>query len=200
MGYPKIVVTPPGPRALELLKRDEALISPSYARFYPLVIESGRGCIVKDVDGNEFIDFNSGLAVLNVGHCHPRVMEAIREQAEKFLHYSHTDFYYEQAIRLAEKLSDKVPGDFEKRFYYGNSGAEAVEAAIKLSRWHTRRQKLIAFIGSFHGRTMGAVSLTASKPVQRQYFSPLLPEVEHVPYPYCYRCPFKQTYPDCGLW
>ncbi len=200
MGYPKIVVTPPGPRALELLKRDEALISPSYARFYPLVIESGRGCIIRDVDGNEFIDFNSGLAVLNVGHCHPRVVEAIREQVEKFLHYSHTDFYYEQAIKLAEKLSDKVPGDFKKKFYYGNSGAEAVEAAIKLSRWHTRRQKLIAFIGSFHGRTMGAVSLTASKPVQRQYFSPLLPEVEHVPYPYCYRCPFKQTYPDCGLW
>ena len=191
---------PPGPRARALLKRDEAVISPSYARFYQLVVESGRGCIVRDVDGNEFIDFNSGLACLNVGHSHPRVVEAIKRQAEKFLHYSHTDFYYEQAINLAEGLFDKVPGDFEKKFYYGNSGAESVEAAIKLSRWHTRRQKLIAFIGSFHGRTMGAVSLTASKPVQRQYFSPLLPEVEHVPYPYCYRCPFKLEYPDCSLW
>ena len=198
MSYPKIVVTPPGPRAREIVDRDHALISPSFGRAYPLVIKSGDGCIITDVDGNKFIDMNAGLAVLNVGHRHPRVINAIKEQADKFLHYSYTDFYYESYVNLGETLHDLVPGDFKKKFFYSNSGAEAVEAAIKLARWHSKRQGMLAYIGSFHGRTMGAVSLTASKPAQRRYFSPLVPGVEHVFYPYCYRCPFNLECPDCG--
>jgi len=199
-GYPKIVVSPPGPKASELVKKDERFISPSYVRFYPLVVESGRGCIVRDVDGNEYIDFNSGLACLNVGHNHPKVVEAIKRQCDRFLHYSNTDFYYSEVITLAEKLVEITPGNFEKKVYFGNSGTEAVEAAIKLAKWHTRKQLFIGFINSFHGRTIGSLSLTASKPAQRRYFFPLMPGVNHVPYPYCYRCPFKQTYPDCHYW
>jgi 4-aminobutyrate aminotransferase len=198
--YPKIVVTPPGPKARELVKKDERFISPSYVRFYPLVVESGKGCIVRDVDGNEYIDFNSGLACLNVGHNHPKVIEAIKKQCDRFLHYSNTDFYYNEVIALAEKLAEITPGNFEKKVYFGNSGTEAVEAAIKLAKWHTRKQLFIAFINAFHGRTIGSLSLTASKPAQRRYFFPLMPGVNHVLYPYCYRCPFKQTYPECHYW
>jgi 4-aminobutyrate aminotransferase len=198
--YPKIVVRPPGPKAREFVKKDEAFISPSYVRFYPLVIESAKGCIVKDVDGNEYIDFNSGLACLNVGHCHPTVVDAINTQSKRFLHYSNTDFYYKEVVNLAETLSSITPGSFDKKTYFGNSGAEAVEAAVKLAKWHTRKHRFIAFIGGFHGRTLGALSFTASKPVQRRYFFPLLPGVVHVPYPHCYRCPFKLTYPDCDYW
>ncbi|NIN01676.1 MAG: acetyl ornithine aminotransferase family protein [candidate division Zixibacteria bacterium] len=198
--YPKIVVRPPGPKAREFVKKDETLISPSYVRFYPLVIESAKGCIVKDVDGNEHIDFNSGLACLNVGHCHPKVVDAINKQSKRFLHYSNTDFYYKEVVNLAETLSSITPGSFDKKTYFGNSGAEAVEAAVKLAKWHTRKHRFIAFIGGFHGRTLGALSFTASKPVQRRYFFPLLPGVVHVPYPYCYRCPFNLTYPDCDYW
>jgi 4-aminobutyrate aminotransferase len=199
-AYPKIVVSPPGPKAREMVKKDESLVSPSYARFYPLVIDSGKGCIVKDVDGNEFIDFNSGLVCLNVGHSHPKVVAAIKKQCDRFLHYSNTDFYYDEVIDLAGKLAEITPGDFNKKVYFGNSGAEAVEAAVKLAKWHSRRQLFIAFISAFHGRTIGALSFTASKPTQRRYFFPLMPGVTHVPYPYCYRCPFKLTYPECHYW
>jgi len=188
MGYPKILVKPPGPKAREIVERDHAIISPSFGRAYPLVIKSGRGCIITDVDGNEYIDLNAGLAVCNVGHSHPRVVQAIKDQADRFIHYSYTDFYYENYIDLGEALQELIPGDFEKKFFYGNSGAESVEAAIKLSRWHSRRQGLLAYIGAFHGRTLGAVSLTASKPAQRRYFAPLIPGVEHIFYLYCYRC------------
>ena len=200
VSYPKIVVSPPGPKARELLKKDETFISPSYVRFYPLAIESAKGCIVKDVDGNEYIDLNSGLVCLNVGHCHPKVVDAIKKQSEKFLHYSNTDFYYWPVVNLAEKLCEVTPGKFEKKVYFGNSGAEAVEAAVKLAKWHTRKQRFIAFISAFHGRTLGAVSFTASKPVQRRHFFPMVPGVTHVPYPNCYRCPFKLSYPDCDYW
>jgi len=199
-GYPRIVVRPPGPKARELVKRDEAYISPSYVRFYPLVIESGKDCILRDVDGNEYIDFNSGLVCLNVGHGHPKVINAIKNQCDRFLHYSNTDFYYREVVDLAEKVSEIMPGKFEKKVYFGNSGAEAVEAAVKLSKWHTRKHRFIAFVGGFHGRTLGALSLTGSKLVQRRYFFPMLPGITHVPYPYCYRCPFKLSYPDCDYW
>jgi 4-aminobutyrate aminotransferase len=199
-AYPRIVVSPPGPKARELLKKDERLISPSYVRYYPLVVESANGCIVKDVDGNEYIDLNSGLASMNVGHNHPKVVNAIKGQCDRFLHYSNADFYYKEVINLAEKLTAVVPGDFDKKVYFGNSGAEAIEAAIKLARWHTHRQLFIGFIGAFQGRTMGALSFTASKPIQRRYFSPLMPGVTHVPYAYCYRCPFKLTLPSCHYW
>ncbi len=199
-AYPKIVVTPPGPRARELLKKDERLISPSYVRFYPLVINSANDCIVKDVDGNEFIDLNSGLVCLNVGHNHPKVVSAIKSQCDRFLHYSNTDFYYKEVIDLAEKLAEITPGKFEKKVYFGNSGAESIEAAAKLAKWHTRKQLFIGFISAFHGRTIGALSFTASKPTQRRYFFPVMPGVTHVPYAYCYRCPFKLNYPECHYW
>ena len=199
MGYPKIVVTPPGPKARGIVERDHALISPSFGRAYPLVIKSGLGSIITDVDGNEFIDMNAGLAVCSIGHKHPKVIAAIKEQVDRFLHYSYTDFYYESYVDLGETLHDLIPGDFRKKFFYGNSGAESIEAAIKLARWHSRRQGILAYIGSFHGRTMGAVSLTGSKPAQRRYFSPLVPGVEHIFYPYCYRCPFNLECPDCGF-
>jgi len=198
--YPKIIVTPPGPKARELVRKDESVISPSYGRFYPLVVESGRGCIVKDVDGNEYIDFNSGLVCLNVGHSHPKVVAAVKSQCDRFLHYSNTDFFYAEVINLAEKLVEIAPGSFDKKVYFGNSGAESVEAAVKLAKWHTRKQRFIGFISAFHGRTVGALSFTASKLTQRRYFFPLMPGVTHVPYPYCYRCPFKLTYPDCHYW
>ncbi len=199
-SYPRIVVRPPGPKARELVRRDEASISPSYVRFYPLVIETGNNCIVKDVDGNEYIDFNSGLACLNVGHNHHKVVNAIKNQCDSFLHYSNTDFYYREVVNVAERLFEITPGRFEKKVCFGNSGTEAVEAALKFSKWHTRKHQFIAFIGGFHGRTLGALSLTGSKLVQRRYFFPMLPGVTHVPYPYCYRCPFKLSYPNCSYW
>ncbi len=198
--YPKIVVTPPGPKARELVRGDESLISKSMVRWYPLVAESGSGCIVKDVDGNEFIDFNSGLAVLNVGHCHPKVVSAITEQTKKLIHYSYTDFYYQPIVDLGKELTKITPGTFAKKVFFCNSGAEAIEAAMKMAKWHTRNSLFLAYTGAFHGRTLGAVSLTASKPVQRRHFFPLVPGVTHVPYPYCYRCPFHLSYPECHFW
>ncbi len=195
--YPKMVVRPPGPKAREIVKRDSVAISQSYTRYYPLVIDSGQNCIVKDVDGNEYIDFNSGLACLNVGHNHPQIVKAIKSQCDKFLHYANTDFYYQQSVNLAEKLFTISPGNFQKKLHFGNSGAEAIETALKLSKWHTRKHQFIAFVGAFHGRTSGATSLTASKPTQRRHYFPLLPGITHVPYPYCYRCPFNLSYPEC---
>jgi len=200
VNYPKIVARPPGPKARELVKKDETFISPSYVRFYPLVIDSAEGCIVKDVDGNEYIDFNSGLVCLNVGHRHPKVVSAIKRQCDRFLHYSNTDFYYQEVVDLAEKLTEITPGRFDKKAYFGNSGTEAVEAAVKMAKWHTRKHRFIAFISAFHGRTLGSLSFTASKLAQRRYFFPLLDGVTHVPYPYCYRCPFKLSLPECNYW
>ncbi len=199
-SFPRIVVSPPGPKATDLLQKDEKYISPSYRRYYPLVVESAKDCIVKDVDGNEFIDLNSGVACMNVGHSHPKVTAAIKAQCDRFLHYSNTDFYYREVIDLAEKLAAITPDSFDKKVYFGNSGTEAIEAAIKLAKWHTRKQLFIGFTGGFHGRTMGSLSFTASKPSQRSRFAPLMPGVTHVPYAYCFRCAFKQTYPQCGLW
>jgi 4-aminobutyrate aminotransferase len=198
--YPKIVVTPPGPKARALVKEDESVISQSLVRFYPLAAESGHGSIVKDVDGNEFIDFNSGLVCLAVGHTHPRVVGAIKEQAEKLIHYSWTDFYYEKVVQLSEELVKITPGSFRKKVFLSNSGTEAIEAAMKLAKWHTRKHAFLSFIGAFHGRTLGSLSLTASKPYQRRHFFPMVPGDTHVPFADCYRCPFKMTYPECGMY
>lgn len=199
MTYPKIKVTPPGPKAKKIVERDAAVISPSFGRAYPLVVESAEGNIVKDVDGNEFIDMNAGLAVCSVGHGHPKLKKAIKDQVDKFIHYSYTDFFYDDYVDLGEELSKVLPIEGKKKIFYGNSGAEAIEAAMKVSRWHSERQGYLAYIGSFHGRTMGAVSLTASKPYQRRKFSPLIPGVEHIFYPYCYRCPFNLECPSCDF-
>lgn len=192
---PTLVTPLPGPRAKSIIERDRNVTSPSYTRAYPLVVERGDGAIITDVDGNRFLDFNAGIAVAAAGHSHPRVLEAVRRQAEKFLHYSGTDFYYENMVQLAEKLAALVPGEVHKRVYFGNSGTEAIEAALKLARHATGRQQFIAFHGGFHGRTMGALSLTASKNIQKKHFFPLVPGVHHVPYANCYRCPYSKT-PD----
>src|SRR5262245_8085037 len=179
----------PGPRAQVILAQDQKYVSPSYSRPYPLVADSGDGMVVTDVDGNTFLDFAAGIAVCATGHCHPQIVEAIQEQSSRLLHLSGTDFYYPQLSELAQKLAEIAPGPGEKKVYFGNSGTEAIEAALKLARYATGRNRFIAFYGAFHGRTLGALSLTASKPVQRRGFGPLLEGVTHVPYPYCYRCP-----------
>jgi 4-aminobutyrate aminotransferase len=189
----------PGPRARDVIARDQRFVSPSYTRCYPLVASRGEGAIVEDVDGNRFLDFNAGIAVVATGHCHPRVVEAIRHQAGKLIHMSGTDFYYESLVDLAEKLGSLAPGGVERRVSFGNSGAEAIEGAMKLARYSTGRDKFIAFLGGFHGRTMGALSLTARKAVQRKGFGPLVPGVVHAPYPNCYRCPFGQTPENCAV-
>jgi len=173
----------PGPNARALIERDAQVISPSYTRGYPLVIERGAGSAVWDVDGNQFVDFTTGIAVCATGHSHPAVVKAIQEQAEKFIHMSGTDFYYRPQIELAERLASVAPFDDPALVFFGNSGAEAIEAAAKLARYHTGRQRFIAFLRGFHGRTMGALSFTASKYVQREAYFPLVPGVTHVPYP-----------------
>ena len=184
---PKLHGPVPGPKSKAVVEADGKWISPSYTRSYPMVAKRGRGVRIEDVDGNEFLDLAAGIAVCSTGHCHPEVVKAIQDQAAELIHISGTDFYYESMTQLAEKLSSIAPMPGPHKFYYGNSGAEAVECALKLARYHTGRQNIIAFFGAFHGRTMGALSLTASKPQQRRRFAPLVPGVTHVRYPYAYR-------------
>ncbi len=184
---PKIKTALPGPNATRVVAGDDQYISPSYTRSYPLVVKSGRGIVITDVDGNEFFDFAAGIAVNSTGHCHPEVVAALQKQAGELIHMSGTDFYYESMVQLAERLSKIAPMPGPHRIYYGNSGAEAIECALKLARYHTKRQNIIAFYGAFHGRTMGALSLTASKPQQHRRFYPLVPGVHHVRYPDIYR-------------
>lgn len=176
----------PGPKASEFIKRDRGVVSPSYPRAYPFVMDRGSGAEVWDVDENRFIDFAAGIAVLSTGHAHPKVVGAIQEQAEKFIHIS-SDFYHQKWIELAEKLDGIAPFEEEAVSFLTNSGTESVEAAIKLARYHTGKSQFIGFLGAFHGRTMGAVSLTASKPVYHRGFYPLMNGVTHVPYPNPYR-------------
>ncbi|MDI6850870.1 MAG: acetyl ornithine aminotransferase family protein [bacterium] len=184
---PEIKTQLPGPKAKELLKRDEEYISPSYTRTYPAVIERGEGVWVYDVDGNRFLDMAAGIAVLTTGHCHPEIVKAVQEQVGKLIHMSGTDFYYPYQIELAEKLAEIAPGSKNKRVFFSNSGTEANEAALKLARYKQKRPIFIAFLGAFHGRTFGSMSISASKAIHRKYFSPLLPQVVHVPYPNPYR-------------
>lgn len=180
---PELKGTLPGPRARALVERDDRALSPSFTRSYPLVIERGEGCWVTDVDGNVFLDLTAGIAVNVTGHSHPEVVAAVTSQAERFLHMSGTDFYYWQEIELAERLGRAcLPGQ-DARVFFTNSGSEAIEGAMKLARYATQRPNYLAFLGAFHGRTMGALSLTASKASQRQHFAPLLPSVYHAPYP-----------------
>ena len=184
---PKLKTALPGPNAQKLVVADDRLISPSYTRSYPMVAKSGRGLRVTDVDGNEFLDFAAGIAVNSTGHCHPEVVKAIQDQAAQLIHMSGTDFYYQGMTDFAERLSRIAPMPGPHKFYYGNSGAEAVECALKLARYHTGRQNIISFFGAFHGRTMGALSLTGSKPQQKRRFAPFVPGVTHIRYPYAYR-------------
>lgn len=188
-GVPEVRTPLPGPRAKMLIETDEHYTSPSYTRVYPLAVKRGEGAMLEDVDGNKFLDFNAGIAVCTTGHCHPKIVEAIREQAGLLLHMSGTDFYNGPQCDLARKLAEIAPGTSEKRVFFGNSGAEAVEAAFKLARYHTRRPRMISFFGGFHGRTFGAMSLTGSKAIQRRFFEPLVPGVNHTLYPNRYRAP-----------
>jgi 4-aminobutyrate aminotransferase len=187
MNAPDIKTPLPGPKAKAIIDKDTKFVSPSYTRDYPLVIARGEGAIVEDVDGNTFIDCAAGIAVNSTGVSHPDVVKAISEQAARFIHMSGTDFYYEPQVRLAEELASLVPIDGDVRSFFGNSGTEATEAAIKLSRYFTKRANVIAFLGSFHGRSLGALALTSSKSIQRRGFGPLMAGVYHAPYPDTYR-------------
>ncbi|MGC8567165.1 MAG: acetyl ornithine aminotransferase family protein [Caldisphaera sp.] len=199
-NVPYIKVEPPGPEARNIIEKDQKILMQSYVRWYPLVVKTGRGAVLEDVDGNKYIDMNAGIAVMALGHNHPNVVEAIKKEAEKLQHYSLTDFYYEEAVSSAEKLLSVVPMK-QGKVFYTNSGTESIEGALKVSRYYHegKRQYILAFLGAFHGRTMGSLSLTASKAHYREHYAPLLPGVIHVPYPYTYRCPFKTEEPkECG--
>ncbi len=195
---PRLQTPLPGPRAREIIEADARWISPSYTRSYPLVARRGRGALVEDVDGNVFLDFAAGIAVVATGHCHPAVVGAIQRQAAELIHISGTDFYEPLMVEVARRLERTFPGSSPRRVFYGNSGTEAIEAAIKLARYATGREKILAFLGCFHGRTLGSLSLTASKPVQRRGFGTLLAGVIHAPYPHPYRCPLGHGAHDCG--
>lgn len=199
MTYPKIKTPLPGPKAKKIIDADRKLLSPSFTRSYPLVAHKGRGAWIEDPDGNVFLDFTAGIAVTSTGHCHPRVVGAIKRQAQRLLHMSGTDFYYEAQVLLADRLAKLAPGNFSKRVFLTNSGTEAVEAAFKLARYKTKRERMISFFGAFHGRTLGALSLTGSKVRQKENFGSLVPGVTHVGYGYCYRCPYHLTYPACNI-
>jgi 4-aminobutyrate aminotransferase len=198
MDAPEIKTELPGPKAKAIIDRDRKFVSPSYTRDYPFVIARGAGAVVEDVDGNRFIDCAAGIAVNSTGVAHPEVVKAIADQAAKFVHMSGTDFYYEPQVRLAEELAGIAPIEGDVRTFFGNSGTEATEAAIKLARYSTKRQGLIAFLGGFHGRSMGSLSLTASKAIQRRGFGPLMPGVYHAPYANCYRCPVGAKPDSCA--
>jgi len=196
MDAPDIKTPLPGPKAKAIIDRDKRFVSPSYTRDYPFVIARGEGAIVEDVDGNRFLDCAAGIAVNSTGVSHPDVVKAICDQAGKFIHMSGTDFYYEPQVRLAEELASIAPIDGPVRTFFGNSGTEATEASIKLARYHTKRQGIIAFLGSFHGRSMGSLSLTASKAIQRRGFGPLLAGVFHARFPEPYR--FNGSADECA--
>jgi 4-aminobutyrate aminotransferase len=195
---PQIKMALPGPKAKQVIEYDAKYVSPSLTRDYPLVAERGSGAIVEDPDGNAFLDFAAGIAVCSTGHCHPKVVAAIQKQAAELIHIAGTDFYHRHMPELAERLVATMPKGQDWKVFFGNSGTEAVEGAIKLARYTTKRDKLIAFYGCFHGRTMGSLSLTASKNTQRKYFGTLLGGVEHIPYPYSYRCELGHTQENCG--
>ncbi len=189
MDAPLIKTALPGPKAKAIIERDAKVVSTSYTRGYPFVMARGTGAMVEDVDGNTFLDCAAGIAVTSTGHSHPDVVAAIVDQAQKFLHMSGTDFYYEPQVRLGEEFNAIAPFAGAKRSFFSNSGTEAIEAAIKLAKYSTKRYGMIAFLGSFHGRTLGSLSLTSSKAIQRKGFGPMLPGVFHANYGNCYRCP-----------
>lgn len=196
---PGLVTELPGPEAKKVIEADERWVSQSYTRAYPLVVRRGSGVILEDVDGNKFLDFNAGVAVCSTGHAHPEVVEAIKAQADEFLHMCAADYYYPHLPVLAAKLEEIAPGDHQRRVHFGNSGAEAVEGCLKAAIYSTGRNKFIGFYSAFHGRTFGALSLTASKNVQRRGFGPQVLDVTHVPYPNCLRCPYGKKVETCNV-
>lgn len=199
INHPKIIVTPPGPEAKRILRKSYFLLSPPSIQFISLVVDSAEDCIIRDVDGNEYITFHSSSCVMNLGHKHTQILKALKEQSIKLLH-NDPAFYCKPVLDLAEMLIKIVPGSFKKKVLYATSGSEAIDIAIKLAKWHTRRHRFLTFIGAFHGTTIGALSLSGSRLTKLRYFFPMLEGVVHVPYPYCYRCPFKQEFPNCNYW
>jgi 4-aminobutyrate aminotransferase len=186
-------------KAQKIITADKKVLfgASTRTREIPLVVDYAQGARVTDVDGKTYLDFGAGFGVVNTGHCHPDVIQAVHEQIERLIHISGSDFYYDPQIALAEKLVAITPGSFPKKVYFGNSGAEAVEATLKIARHFTRRPRMISFIGAFHGRTFAGMTMSGSKKIQRAHFSSLIPEVYHIPFPYCYRCIFNETYPHC---
>ena len=196
---PNIRTDIPGPKGKAIVEMDDRYLA-TVTKSAPLAVERAQNEKVWDVDGNLFLDFASGVAVMNIGHCHPAVVKAVQEQAAKVMHFAGTDYYYDVQSRLVERLAKLAPGAGEKKVFLSNSGAESIEAAMKLARWSTGRKQFVAFLGAFHGRTLGAVSLTCSKRVHRAKYFPTVPGVTHIPYANCYRCPYHLEYPSCGLW
>ncbi len=195
----KIKVSPPGPKARKIIALDKKFMATA-TKTSPIAAKRAKGAIIEDVDGNTYLDFTSGVGVVNTGHCHPKVVEAVQKQAGELMHFAGTDFYYDVQSRLAESLVKITPGTFAKKVFFTNSGTESVECAIKLARWSTKKSRFIAFLNAFHGRTMGSLSLTASKTKHRERYFPMVPGVTHIPYAYCYRCRYNLEYPDCDVW
>lgn len=199
-NHPCVRTKLPGPNSIQYLEKEKKFVSPSSTKNYPLVVKSAKGMVVTDVDNNTFLDFTAGVAVCNTGHNHDQIISAINSQSDTLIHMSGADFYNPLHIVLAEKLSAICPGTHTKKTFFGNSGAESVEAAFKLARYHTKRSIVIAFYNAFHGRTMGALSLTNTKLNQRKHFLPLVPEVIHIPYAYCYRCHYGLIPDTCNMY
>ncbi len=197
--WPKVEGTIPGPRSQEIIERDHKILSPSYTRSEPLVGDEGWGPYIRDPDDNVFLDLSSGMFVQNYGYSNPYITENVKDTLDKLTHFAGTHYYHELQLDLAERLVEITPGDDPKKVLFANSGAESVEAAFKLVRWHTRRPRMISYRGGFHGRTYGAQSLSSGKAQHRKYFAPMVPGVSFMPFPYCYRCPFNESYPDCDF-
>ena len=208
---PRILVPPPGPKSRKIKKMDEKYLLTSTklkvmddetGRNIILAVEEGKGSALRDMDGNVYVDLISGVATAPIGHCHPKVVEAIQKQTEKLINYVGQDFYNEPQVKLAKKLVEITPGNPSKKVFFSNSGTESIECALKLAKSHSKRSRMLSFIGAFHGRTFGSLSVGGSKPVHFKGFSPLVPgcQVTHVPYCYCYRCRYRLEYPDCNMW
>ncbi|MEM1525333.1 MAG: aminotransferase class III-fold pyridoxal phosphate-dependent enzyme, partial [Nitrososphaerales archaeon] len=196
---PRIRETPPGPKSKELMELRNKYVPKSVHHITPIFIEFGDGAILKDVDGNIYVDFASGISCLNFGHRNFEILSAIKEQLKKYMHLCFHVTPYESYIKLAEKIALITPGKFSKKVLLVNSGAEAVENAVKVARWFTKKPGIIAFENAFHGRTFMALTLTGSVMPYKYGFGPLMPNVYRFPYAYCYRCPFKLEYPSCGI-
>lgn len=189
----------PGPKAQAVIARDQRALMTT-TKTAPIVAESGSGVWITDVDGNRLLDFSSAVGVNNLGYAHPEVVRAVREQVGRLSHFAGTDYYYENQVHLAERIAKLVPGSFEKKVFFTNSGTESAEAALKIARWQRQKPIVIGLLGAFHGRTMGALSMTTSKPVQRERYAPFVTGGHHIPAPNCYRCPYKLEYPSCDLY
>jgi len=189
-----------GLNAKKVIQEDSEYISGSLVRFFPLVVKKAKGVIITDIDGRKYIDFLSGAAVANTGHNHHKVIGAVMKAMKEMVHSGTLYLYNKSVVELAKKLNEVIPGKFKKKIFFGLSGSDAIDASLKMVRWYSRRPRTLSFIGSYHGMTMGALSLSGFSPGMFKGFMPLLPGIVHLPYPFCYRCPFKQKYPSCKIY